>query len=200
MAWTLQGSDDFTDTPLTAIGSHTPSPSGGFTWSVIASVSGGATVRINIDGDKFQSASATGGALASLTLDDTQKSEGKMTSGSIGLGILGNSAGDGYLFIARDGLSSFISRYDDGTPTNIATGGSNAAANDIISFETDGAGNLTGRINGVSALTTSDSTYTSGGAWLLVGASETADDFAAYDDAGGGSPVGAAQYAFAQQM
>jgi hypothetical protein len=186
VAWTLKGSDTFTDTALTGIASHTPTPSGGFSWSVIGVFTG--TPRIDVDGIKFNvGGAADGAALASLVLADVQKAEVTLSADGIRVGILGDSSGNGYVFMIRDGLSSVIQRYDAGSATNLVTGGPSAAIGDVGSLETDGAGNFTARINGTIALTTSspDTTYTSGKAWLLAGPGAKGDDFAAYEDAGG---------------
>jgi hypothetical protein len=177
MSWTLQAQDDFTDAALTAIDAHTPTPSGGFTW---ANLNG--FPRIDINGTAFNAGGAVEGiAKCGKTLGNKQACEITLTSTSIGVGVCGDGSKDGYVYFARDGLSSYLQRYDAGSPTNLATGGASASAGDVIRLEFDGVNAIQAYINGVATLSATDGTYVGGSAWLSCSPGSKADNFNAYD-------------------
>jgi hypothetical protein len=179
--WVRRAFDHFTDTPLLGMASHAAdggvvSPS----WQVIPAFSG--VPRIDIDGVKFNVGGGASGAVLNLTsLASIQATEATLSSSLIGVGVRGDIFGNGYVFFIRDGLSSYIVRYDAGVATNLATGGPNSLPGDIARLEIDNSGHLRALLNDTLVLSATDTTYLGGGAWLIAGPGDKGDDFAAYD-------------------
>lgn len=186
MAWTQQAEDQFSGTAGTSLASHTPNQGSGWTldagtWTLTGSNS--------CDANTVSNATARNGT----SLANKQAAEFTMkNSGVFGILLRASAGPSAYVLFNFVNVLQFY-RLDSGSYTQLVGSTGSTSPGDVLRFEADGS-NLTGYINGVSTITTTDSTYASGTSGLHantqgLGTFEYFSAFYAYDDAGGGHPT-----------
>lgn len=180
MAWTQQAEDQFSGTTGTSLASHTPDQGSGWTldagtWTLTGSNS--------LDANTSSNATARNGT----TLADKQAAQFTMkNSGVFGILLRASAGPSGYVLFNFVNTLQFY-RLDSGSYTQLVGSTGATSPGDVLRFEADGTG-LTGYINGVSTITTTDGTYTSGTSGLHantqgLGTFEYYSAFFAYDEA-----------------
>lgn len=190
MAYTLKGSDDLTDTGFTNLDAHTPTPSGGFTWT--SKTPGGLIIFSN----SLYNVGSEDYGLASLSLAGKQAVEFTVSDrsslpGAVLNGVLAGGNFTGYLIRAYATFGVYLYKFTgSGVTANELTHDATSWANsDIGRAENDGTGVITIYKNAGLVLTYDDSGSSPNTAGFLgIGGVSglLLDDFVAYDDAGGG--------------
>jgi hypothetical protein len=202
VAWTLKYSDTFTDTQYTALPTHNAAwaqDTANGTWRIStngtsAGTSVSTTARAYLTGASVPSANqAAQFSMAGTSLQREQGLVLRFTEDA----TLSFWGGIGYVAYVELGDVLYVHRLDGGgSHTQIASAAYLPITGDVLRFEIIGTG-LEVFINGVSLLTVTDATHASGTVGMWCGSSiddsgnMSVDNFAAYEDAGGGSFIAA---------
>ena len=183
MAWTQKAADTFTGTGGTRLNAHTPDQGSAWvedtgTWTL----NGDSKCDCNISGNGF--------ARNTTSLAAKQRVDAKWINSinSAGLMLRMSSSDDGYLLLFNSGgFQIYVVTAGSGVLLTGPSGTFGGGATDVASFTADG-NTLTGFVNGVQQIQTTDSTWATGVSGLFASSGGVNDiyfsEFAAFDDAG----------------
>lgn len=198
MAYTLIGSDNFTETTDTNLESHTPSGPNALAsnWVHLIWQQTASAVVQQADDTVCQPYHSGTGEWNPYVIGPSaaasQKAEGVGVTGAVNRSIILKAANaatywNGYVAYHNSSVNTFyIERIDNGVVTSLANAFDNAVSGtDTIAFEINTSGAMVLRKNGTSVLTHTDTTYTTGKPGVAVKKTFTSGgitSFSAYEE------------------